>query len=212
MCKEINSYQDLEKLIDCIDLLYNTITKEWKNLIDSKCNLKNMIVLDIEIGSDIYNLVISYEQFLNEHGPYMMGKVDSVCKSTVVARVKTPNSVEFKIQNYKTEKHENGLIPINKCFNDLFGVRIILDDPLDYEQVAEFIKRKYKGKYKCLNSSKGDYKATHIYFKKDNYTFPWELQVWNRNDENVNIKSHETYKQEYTRWEAESKEGGIANG
>ena len=59
---------------------------------------------------------------------------------------------------------------------------------------------------KCINSSKDEYNATHIYFKKDNYTFQWELQVWNKVDEANNINSHERYKQDYVKWENENKE------
>lgn len=39
-------------------------------------------------------------------------------------RTKAKNSIEYKIKNY-IENHENGKVPINKCLNDLFGIRII---------------------------------------------------------------------------------------
>lgn len=39
---------------------------------------------------------------------------------------------------------------------------------------------------------------------EDNYDFPWELQIWNPEDEQSNKKSHEKYKQGYTTWESES--------
>lgn len=49
----------------------------------------------------------------------------------------------------------------------------------------------------------------YLEFSKDNYSFPWELQIWNRIDEESNLESHKKYKQDYVRWEAENKGGDI---
>lgn len=116
------------------------------------------------------------------------------------------NSIEFKIENY-IKNHEDGKIPINKCFNDLFGIRIICNEELSFDKIVKLINNKYSN-LKCIDSSKNEYKATHIYFKKDNFTFQWELQVWNKTDEIRNINSHEKYKQDYIKWENENKERG----
>ncbi len=51
-----------------------------------------------------------------------------------------------------------------------------------------------------------------MYFKEDNYSFQWELQIWNDCDVDGNFASHKKYKQEYTTWEKESKEGGLIDG
>ncbi len=119
------------------------------------------------------------------------------------ARVKNRNSIEYKIKNY-IENHENGKITINKCLNDLFGIRIICKDQIDFSQINHLVKEKYD-KLKCIDSSKIEYKATHIYFKQSNFEFQWELQLWNEDDEINNIRSHEKYKQDYVRWEKENK-------
>jgi hypothetical protein len=55
------------------------------------------------------------------------------------------------------------------------------------------------------------YIATHVYFKKDNFSFPWELQIWNKKDEEENILSHKMYKQHYIKWENNNK-GGEKHG
>ena len=119
------------------------------------------------------------------------------------ARVKNRNSIEYKIKNY-IENHENVKITINKCLNDLFGIRIICKDQIDFSQINHLVKEKYD-KLKCIDSSKIEYKATHIYFKQSNFEFQWELQLWNEDDEINNIRSHEKYKQDYVRWEKENK-------
>lgn len=128
-------------------------------------------------------------------------------KSEINSRVKAQNSIEYKIYNYMTEKHEYGKVSLNKCFNDLYGIRIIFKDDVEYKDIKRFINEEYKGKLKCYNASKGEYVATHIYFKKDNYSFQWELQIWNKSNYETNIISHEHYKQSYTKWEKENKGG-----
>ena len=49
--------------------------------------------------------------------------------------------------------------------------------------------------------------ATHMYFKENNYSFQWELQIWDKKHYESNIISHENYKQGYTKWEEENKGG-----
>ena len=120
-------------------------------------------------------------------------------------RTKAKNSIEYKIKNY-IENHENGKVPINKCLNDLFGIRIICTKKIENEQIKQLVKLKFKH-LKCIDSSKQDYKATHIYFRQDNFNFQWELQIWNKEDEMNNINSHEKYKQDYIKWEKENKGG-----
>ena len=62
--------------------------------------------------------------------------------------------------------------------------------------------------YKCIDSSKRSYIATHIYFEKGNFCFLWELQIWAKKDEKNNFQSHKEYKQEYTIWESDNR-GGV---
>ncbi len=126
-------------------------------------------------------------------------------ESKINIRTKAKNSIEYKIKNY-IENHEDGKVPINKCFNDLFGIRIICENTLTHNEILNLVNNKYTG-LKCINSSKLNYKATHIYFKKNNFSFQWELQIWNKVDEISNINSHEKYKQDYVRWEIENKGG-----
>ena len=202
-------YDELKALIDYIQSVYDQITNIWQEQTICKINLKKSQVKDID--GKIYSTINEYVKLLNKQSSIIFIQLPSICSSQVTARVKAQNSIELKIQNYKTAKHEFGKVPINKCFNDLFGVRIILKNPLTYDEITAFIKRTYNDKYKCIDSSKLEYKATHLYFKQGNTNFQWELQIWNECDRENNLKSHKKYKQEYTTWEKESKEGGIVN-
>lgn len=156
-----SAFKELTSLINYIQSVYSSLTDEWFQGTNNDINLKKNQVSDIDTNGIIYQNILAYVQLLNERSADITLQLSFVCTSQVTARVKTQNSIEYKIQNYKTERHEFGKIPINKCINDLFGVRIILDDSLTFEEVRKFIKETYQDKYRCINSSKFDYKAIH---------------------------------------------------
>ncbi len=161
----------------------------------------------IRENAEILNEIWNYRTLLNKETLMLTFTLYSFefPNLVVTGRVKAQNSVEYKIENY-IRTHEGGNIPIKKCINDLFGVRIVIDDEFSFGDVKEYIKNNYP-QYKCIDSSKSEYRATHIYFEKDNYSFPWELQVWSSFDEEKNYESHRKYKQEYTNWENNGKGG-----
>jgi hypothetical protein len=79
-----------------------------------------------------------------------------------------------------------------------------LDFPVNFTKIKENIN-KYFPNLKCIESSRGDYYAVHIYFgNDDNYKFQWELQIWDKEHEKTNLESHARYKQDYTKWEREN--------
>ena len=121
-------------------------------------------------------------------------------------RVKNVNSCLSKIHYYTYEKGEKGNIPIKKCINDLFGLRIITENQFDYDSVNQMLSNKYP-KIKCTKKDEKNYKAIHIYFYKDNNNYQWELQLWYKGDEKKNKKSHKKHKQKYTKWE--NLKGGL---
>lgn len=202
--------KELENLIKFIQTEYVEFNKKWKKSnYYMKLNLKSNQICDILENNDILSNILNYREFINENNIQLLMdfKKFNSKMSKVNIRAKTKNSIEFKIKNYM-DNHENGKVPINKCFNDLFGIRIICEEILTNKQVSELIKGKFEN-LKCIDSSKKDYKATHIYFKQDNFNFQWELQVWNKEDEIKNINSHEKYKQDYVKWEKENKGGNY---
>lgn len=200
--------EELDKLINFIQTEYIQLTNKWeKSDYYTKVNLKTNQVCDLLENKLILDTIVNYREFINQNNIQLLMdfKKFNSANATVNIRTKAKNSIEFKIENY-IKNHENGKVPISKCFNDLFGIRIICSEELPFDEVLELINTKYNN-LKCIDSTKNDYKATHIYFKKDNYAFQWELQVWNKIDEVNNIISHEKYKQDYVRWENENKGG-----
>ncbi len=199
---------ELDKLIIFIEKEYIEFNEKWQNNnCYNKFNLKNNLVCDLLNNETLLETIFNYREFINENNIQLIldFKQFNSELSKVNIRTKTKNSIEFKIKNYN-DNHENGKIPIEKCLNDLFGIRIICSQKLNYNEIRKFIKEKHQN-LKCIDSSKKEYIATHIYFKQDNFNFQWELQIWNKEDELSNINSHEKYKQEYVKWEKENKGG-----
>lgn len=201
-------FEGLDCLIQRINQIYIDITYKW--LKDKNCmrvNLRKKCISKIQEDGMLLNLIWAYRDFItmNEDIMHFVCSLNGLGQ-IINTRVKTRNSIEYKIENY-ISSHENGKIPINKCLNDLYGIRIILSEEVSYKSIRKYIEDKYSD-LKCIDSSKGDYRAIHIYFRYDNYSFPWELQIWRIQDKENNLISHKQYKQEYTKWEEESK-GGI---
>lgn len=197
--------EDLDTLISFIILKYEETNNNWNRICKrNNINLKKISVKNIFSREDILQNIFDYREFLSDNALDLTLSFTKLnLNSNVNTRIKLRNSIEYKLDNY-IKNHNNGEGPINKCFNDIFGIRIILENNIEYEKLKEFIDKKYNY-LKCIDSSKDEYIATHIYFKRDNYTFPWELQIWEKSNELSNIKSHEKYKQEYVKWEKENK-------
>lgn len=203
-------FEDLGKLIIAIQRNYDRVCDICSKGNDASLNLKKRLVINAREDANILNKIWQYRSLINDELVSIMFDIHTIEfeRSSVTSRVKAQNSIEYKIDNY-CNNHENGKIPLKKCMNDLLGIRIIIDDQFSYDDVKTYMKENYSN-YKCIDSSKLSYIATHIYFENGNYFFPWELQIWSKNDEKKNFLSHKEYKQDYTRWENESK-GGVEN-
>ncbi len=203
--------EELDRLITFIQQKYYLLLNEWNNI--NSCepiNLKKTQVRKINNNINILNTILNYRLFINTNNlDLKMDFNELKLENEINTRVKTQNSIEFKIDNYMKEKHKYGKVPINKCFNDIYGIRIIFAQNIDHKVIKKFIEDKYnKKEIKCIDASKiVGYVATHVYFKENNFSFPWELQIWDKAHEKSNIELHKQYKQEYTKWEKENKGG-----
>ena len=200
---------DLEKLIDKIEKNYSKITYKWEqNDKYVHINMKRKKVVDLLVDENLLSIILNYRDFINDISTELESTIHELnVVSEINCRIKTLNSIQFKIENY-IENHEDGKISINKCLNDIFGVRIILKEELSFEEIDDFLKKRFNS-IKCINSNKGDtYFATHVYFgKSSNSEFQWELQIWGLKNKESNLKSHARYKQEYTNWEKLNRKG-----
>lgn len=111
-------------------------------------------------------------------------------------RVKTRESIDDKILRFSRRDNQ---YPVNNWLNDIFGARIVLHasdiaaimDLLDDWQDELGLKNWY------LRHKEGE-RGLHIYFKnKSNFYFPWELQIWDAQDMQANIRNHEKFKRSF---------------
>ncbi|MCI8621063.1 MAG: hypothetical protein HFJ50_04830 [Clostridia bacterium] len=174
-------------------------------------NLRKNEVYNLLNDEEMLNIIFNYREFINVNNVQLIMDFQKFNSkySKISTRVKAKNSIEDKITRYtKNSEHGYGRIQINKCLNDLFGIRIVMEYEVKFEQILKHIEENYDN-LKCRDASNRGYKAINIYFKQDNFSFPWELQIWNKQDEINNIISHEKYKQDYVKWEKENKGGNI---
>lgn len=140
------------------------------------------------------SIIIEYISFLSENTTKDFRLDEKYCDFNFRTRIKNKESIFHKLHAYTIGKEE-GKIPLNKCLNDIYGMRIIVPNK---ENIIDNINIESRGhKIKCLDSSKNGYFAHHVYFYHNNFHFPWELQIWDAKDEINNIRIHQQYKQAY---------------
>ncbi len=199
--------KNLENLINQILDLHSYITKNWpldKNY--QKLNMVKTRVHDVYNNQDIFFRILNYRDFLIKNN--VDAYFNSLNDNYIEARIKNKNSIQYKIESYTNSKeHEYGHIPLKKCLNDIFGIRIILKDG-SQEDIWNWLKTRFSSlKITNSNKNKGDYRAIHVYFGNgNNNIYQWELQIWLDKDKENNYISHEKYKQDYVKWE---NEGGV---
>ncbi|KHF30149.1 hypothetical protein LR68_01276 [Anoxybacillus sp. BCO1] len=220
-------YDDVKRLVLDICQLHNSFSKSLsrsRNFVP--VNLKKKLITDVSVVFEDRGVFIIDNPFYSSIKDYIYKLEELVididfefiykhldCR----LRVKQNESIVNKLKYYRVGKKDKGLYPLNKCLNDLLGFRIIIDgfdhDCVYFNDLCENIKNEYK--IRKMNATKNGYKATHIYFYGGSNTyFPWELQIWNSNDELQNVNSHHVHKQEYTKWASIYKnssefEGGV---
>ena len=118
-------------------------------------------------------------------------------------RVKTRESIDDKIERFSNREDQ---YPVNNWLNDIFGARIVLSSD-DISQILELLddwQDKYGLKNWYLRNKEG-YRGLHIYFKnKNNFYFPWELQIWDKKDVEQNITNHERFKRNFVKYSKSS--------
>lgn len=193
---------ELEILILCVSEENNRINEIWKKHHHYKdLNMSKNLVCDLYNDPEKLSTIFIYRNFIldSNFNPSLLFS-DLNLKNKVFSRIKTINSIQYKIENYY-KNHQQGKIPINKCLNDLIGIRIILEEDVTLSQISEWIKKEFP-ELKVIPAYRNEYKAIHVYFGKENsYLFQWELQIWLRKDSSTNLASHREYKQEYVKWE-----------
>src|SRR5690606_27140785 len=169
------------KLLDLIGKIYklhSDFSTEFSILKDVQLiNLKKKQIRDVTSVSDetelftinksFYQLIMGYTERLKKLTYDIELEYDFI-EFDLRLRVKQPDSIVNKLKYYRVGKPEQGKIDLNKCLNDLLGFRIIFKqfDHNDeyFKNICEKISQMYSNRVRIRDSSKFNYKATHIYF------------------------------------------------
>lgn len=209
MKTNIDVLQHLDDLISHLTDLHAETSGKWSEMQgnEEQPNLKRKQVRDVVVDIPLYEMVLGYRMFLTslDQCPIVRFGMEGF---DVRCRTKMPNSVQSKTERYLNMEHR-GHVSMNKCFNDLFGIRAIMDTEVTHAEIRDHILGTHD--VRCTDSSKMDprsgeliYIATHVYIGKRNTDFPWELQIWFSKDAAMNYASHERTKQGYTAWDVEN--------
>lgn len=185
----MNKIKDVKQLISEINKLHLDFSRDYfeSGRID-KVNLSRTIKhVSHEL---IYKYRLTLHESINDY--LMKSEIDI----KFFYRVKTRESIDDKIKRFSQNRNQ---YPVNNWLNDIFGARIILSTD-EIEVVLNQLdswKEEFGLKNWYLRDKQG-YKGLHIYFKnKNNFYFPWELQIWDSQDLQSNITNHEKFKRSF---------------
>lgn len=208
-----NSHIDCDFITEVIKILnkyHIRYTKNFLNNYPKPIHLKKKQVNHIISGtSDNFTIDFIFEDYLTKYCNKLAftqllikQEVRNLKNYEITSRVKQPESRLSKLLTYRFEKNEQGKTPLNKCLNDLFGCRVLLDFE-DIDNAYDILEKElqYYDNVKIYKNCSSDYEAIHIYLKGLNRTyFPWELQIWHKDKEKSNKLSHAKHKQGYIEW------------
>ena len=204
----------LKELISRIHELHLSLTEQWREYARDNgiilFNQKTTKVKHFCTRRELMESVNGYVTFLKERSELesFNGRFDGY---EVTSRIKNLNSIEEKIEDYSNYRKEKGEIGINKCLNDLFGIRITIDcEKLVDDEIVSTIQQYgnaifFEDKNVPARGNAPPYKAKHLYFKCTNEDYRWELQIWRAGDQESNHESHKTHRYMYRGWESDGK-------
>ena len=185
----MNKIEQTKQLISEINNLHREFSNDYFEIgkID-KINLsKTMKHISLP---HIYKYRLTLHESIND---YLM-KADIEIK--YFYRVKTRESIDDKIERFSSREDQ---YPVNNWLNDIFGVRIVLNN-YEIASIMELLDA-WQDEFGLKNwyyRQKEGYIGLHIYFKnRNNFYFPWELQIWDVEDVDNNIQNHEKFKRNF---------------
>lgn len=172
--------------------MYGDEVEELRNFLNGDLSSKNMVDIPSENLLDMISYEVSLGKSVNKLAvtPDIVKVVESDARAyeTIISniswlkryccRVKTLDSIQRKVERMDGFRFQS-------VFNDILGIRIKVDDYLgsypSYFRVVDMRNGK---------SNDDGYRAVHLYYKKDNYHYPIEIQLWSRKDYEFNSWTH----------------------
>ncbi|HBH3700987.1 TPA: hypothetical protein KSK42_003228 [Clostridioides difficile] len=123
---------------------------------------------------DIFKEIRNISRYLNSR------KIDF--KFPVSYRIKSYHSCLIKYDKYYPN------MELNKCFNDLLGIRIIVDSY--YELFEQDLSSFRLADMRTGKANDDGYRGVHLYYQKSNFHYPIELQINTKIDRQINDLLH----------------------
>ena len=190
----------IDELIDDIYSLHNEFEGEYLQERNSAFNLKKVGFTEIKDNAEFHKMIdfeLSQLQTFMFINAYRLAYNSE--EAAIRHRLKNIDTIDKKIAYYAHKEKSMNKIPLLKGLNDFLGVRIIGNNVND--DLAEIIalldqKKSNKIISRYYHRDDGKYHALHCYFKKDNFAFPWELQIWDELDKQANFADHDRHEEE----------------
>lgn len=208
----------LRDYIKEINKLHKEVSVEFAS--QNNCNNFNLSSTTIKKCIDLDETlpIAEFNEELEQYRRFSVkyvSRLDAICADirtikdvSARSRLKQADSIYNKLSYYRKNAETMGDSPINKCLNDIIGIRIIVsNDPPIINELCEMLNglKVTKHIFKWVRRDLSEYKALHIYFKNEsNLYFPWELQIWENNRVESNTDSHAEHKDKrsYIEWPA----------
>ena len=164
----------MDKLLRAASMQPNSLrlpTKEMLDALSMKSSYgrsMNKLKVTNSLIASVMADIVSYESLIQ----------DTRIIKDYAFRVKTADSIMRKVERYPDKNAQ-------QIFNDVLGLRLIVDEyPESYPEYFRVVDMS-KGK-----SNDDGYRGVHLYYKKDNYSYIIEIQLWSKKDKEFNTWMH----------------------
>lgn len=122
------------------------------------------------------------EKILEDIERYRSDYIDTLIQENLIgSRFKSKDSI---LRKYEKTLHTGG--GFKQCFNDVLGFR------LRFEQYHTFFPEYYRVVDLRQGKQIDDgYRAIHLYYQRDSFSYPIEVQLWCGEDYQFNMWSHQ---------------------
>ena len=154
-----------------------TITIDW-NMLDN-------ISYRTQLGKSLKNTLRKFdkEELFEEINSFIFFLTENESKISHEHRIKSLQSCSLKYEKYFPSTE------VEKAFNDVLGIRIIIDD----YTIVDRIELPNNVKVADMRHGKVNddgYRAIHMYYQKDHYHYPVEMQFMTSKDRQFNEWLH----------------------
>jgi len=160
------------------------ITIDW--------NLLNNISYRSNLGKSLKNTLRKFdrEELFNELDSMITYFTEEATEDTLNYdnRIKSIQSCNLKYEKYYPD------VPVEKVFNDILGIRIVIDDYGIFDRI-NLPKSTKVADMRYGKANDDGYRGIHVYYQRDHFHYPIEVQFVTVNDRQFNEWLHiYTYK------------------